>query len=388
MPENKPPSAPHSLRIVHCFRSPVGGIFRHVRDLIEAQAAAGHQVGILCDSNTGGAYEEELFESLAGLISLGQHRIPMQRKIGPSDVIALWRCYRQIKELKPDILHSHGAKGGAYARIIGSALRLGGSKVARLYCPHGGSIHFDKSSWRGKVYFMLERILEKSTDRLIFVSEYERRGYIEKVGPPKCPTSLIYNGLREEEFEPVKPLPDAADFLFIGMMRNLKGPDLFIAALPIVEKLIGRKITAHMVGDGPDLASYVQAVEKSGMTERVTFHMPMQARQAFSMAKVVVIPSRAESMPYIILEALAAARPLVTTNVGGIPEIYGDNSSRLVKPGDPEALGQAMLQRLENPKADEEAAEMARQIHGRFSVSTMAAAINSAYQATLFPEFN
>ncbi|MGH6805931.1 MAG: glycosyltransferase family 1 protein, partial [Ensifer adhaerens] len=48
------------LRIIHCFRSPIGGIFRHVRDLVEAHAAAGHHVGILCDSTTGGFYEDSL----------------------------------------------------------------------------------------------------------------------------------------------------------------------------------------------------------------------------------------------------------------------------------------------------------------------------------------
>ena len=53
-----------SLRIVHCFRSPIGGIFRHVRDLAEQHSAAGHQVGILCDSSTGGAHEEKLFEAI------------------------------------------------------------------------------------------------------------------------------------------------------------------------------------------------------------------------------------------------------------------------------------------------------------------------------------
>ena len=53
------------LRIVHCFRSPVGGLFRHVRDLAGAQLAAGHDVGIVCDSNTGGAYEDKLFEEIA-----------------------------------------------------------------------------------------------------------------------------------------------------------------------------------------------------------------------------------------------------------------------------------------------------------------------------------
>jgi hypothetical protein len=52
-------AAASSLRIVHCFRSPVGGIFRHVRDLAEEHAKAGHQVGILCDSTTGGTYEDQ-----------------------------------------------------------------------------------------------------------------------------------------------------------------------------------------------------------------------------------------------------------------------------------------------------------------------------------------
>lgn len=51
------------LRIIHCFRSPVGGVFRHVRDLIEEHVKQGHKVGIVCDSSTGGAHEERLFRA-------------------------------------------------------------------------------------------------------------------------------------------------------------------------------------------------------------------------------------------------------------------------------------------------------------------------------------
>ena len=65
-----------SLRIVHCFRSPVGGIFRHVRDLAEAQAEAGHEVGVVCDSTTGGDYEDRLFEQIAPVLALGVKRTP------------------------------------------------------------------------------------------------------------------------------------------------------------------------------------------------------------------------------------------------------------------------------------------------------------------------
>src|ERR671928_61140 len=85
------------LRIVHCFRAPVGGVFRHV----------------------------------------------------------------------------HGAKGGAYARIIGTLLRASGSRVARIYSPHGGSLHYDARSLAGRVYFTAERALARMTDAFIFVSAFE-----------------------------------------------------------------------------------------------------------------------------------------------------------------------------------------------------------------------
>ena len=189
------------LRIVHCFRSPVGGIFRHVRDLTEAQAAAGHLVGIVCDSSTGGDFEERLFEELQPSLALGVSRTPMQRHIGPADMAAAWRAYRIIKELQPDILHGHGAKGGVYSRAFGSLLRVFRSRVARLYTAHGGSLHYDERTVTGKLFFALERLMARVTDYILFVSEYERGAFHRKVGEPNCPSGLVYNGLREAEFE-------------------------------------------------------------------------------------------------------------------------------------------------------------------------------------------
>ena len=88
-----------SLRIVHCFRSPVGGIFRHVRDLAHAQAAAGHLVGIVCDSSTGGDYEDRLFDQISGTLALGIHRTPMQRHVGPGDIAAAYGGYGALDGL-------------------------------------------------------------------------------------------------------------------------------------------------------------------------------------------------------------------------------------------------------------------------------------------------
>ena len=112
------------LRIIHCFRSPIGGIFRHVRDLAEFHAKAGHDVGIVCDSLTGSSYEDGLFDEIRPYLSLGLTRLPISRSISPRDIGAFWSSYHEIKGLQPDVLHGHGAKGGAIARLIGSALRV------------------------------------------------------------------------------------------------------------------------------------------------------------------------------------------------------------------------------------------------------------------------
>ena len=135
--------------------------------------------------------------------SLGLMRFPMRRQLAPSDLAAAWRIAGKVRPLAPDILHGHGAKGGAYARTIGTLLRATGHRVARIYTPHGGSLHYDPKSAAGRVYFLAERALGRMTDGFIFVSQFEADTYAAKVGRPRAPASVIPNGLRPEEFEPV-----------------------------------------------------------------------------------------------------------------------------------------------------------------------------------------
>ncbi|AZO55246.1 MULTISPECIES: glycosyltransferase [unclassified Mesorhizobium] len=370
------------LRIVHCFRSPVGGIFRHVRDLTEAQVAAGHMVGIVCDSTTGGELEEHLFEQMKDTLALGIHRTPMQRHVGPGDIASARRTYRIIKELRPDVLHGHGAKGGVYARLFGSLLRVSRSRVARLYSPHGGSLHYDENTATGKLFFALEYLMARFTDCLLFVSDYERRTYRRKVGEPPIPNTLVYNGLRATEFETVTAGSDAADLLYIGMMRDLKGPDIFIDALAAVASRLGRAPSAVMVGDGDDLPRYHEQVKRLGLEGNVRFLPPMPAREAFVLAALVVVPSRAEAMPYTVLEALAAARPMIATSVGGIPEIFGSDSPALIRP-DPGELADKMSQALGDLAAYRELMPDESTLRARFGADVMAAEIEKAYFAAL-----
>ncbi|WP_184870833.1 glycosyltransferase [Mesorhizobium sangaii] len=371
-----------NLRIVHCFRSPVGGIFRHVRDLTEAQVTAGHSVGIVCDSTTGGEFEERLFEQMKDMLALGIHRTPMQRHVGPGDLASARRTYRIIKELRPDVLHGHGAKGGAYTRLFGSLLRVSRSRVARLYSPHGGSLHYDENTTTGKLFFALERFMARFTDHLLFVSDYERRTYRRKVGEPQIPNTLVYNGLRAAEFEPAISSPDAADLLYIGMMRDLKGPDIFIDALALAGPRLGRALTAVMVGAGDDLPRYHARVKRLGLEGYVRFLPPMPAREAFALAALVIVPSRAEAMPYIVLETLAAGKPMIATSVGGIPEIFGSGSPALIRP-DPVELADKVRQALGDLAAYRKLMPDGASLKARFGADVMAADIEKAYFAAL-----
>lgn len=370
------------LRIIHCFRSPVGGIFRHVRDLAQAQAEAGHKVGIVCDSSTGGTHEERLFDSALPYLELGVRRTRMQRHIGPGDLASAWRTFKLVKELRPDVLHGHGAKGGVYARLFGTLLRVFRSRVARVYSLHGGSLHYDEGTIVGRIFFNLERLMERFTDHLLFVSDYERRTYARKIGAPPIANSLVYNGLQPAEFEPVAPHADAADFLYIGMMRGLKGPDLFIDALAQCERETGRTVSAVMVGDGDELPLFQAQVARLGLGLRVRFLPPMPAREAFALARTIVVPSRAEAMPYIVLEALAAGMPMIATSVGGIPEIFVGRESLLVEP-EAGSIAASMAQALADPIDFKANMPPPSELRARFGADVMAAAVERAYVSAI-----
>lgn len=368
------------LRIMHCFRSPVGGIFRHVRDLAIAHAAEGHEVGILCDSTTGGAHEERLFQEILPHLSLGLVRLPIRRSIGLSDAKALWTSYKELRQLQPDILHGHGAKGGALARTIGSVLRINGSHVARLYSPHGGSLHYDHRTTKGKGILALERFQEHATDALVFVCDFERRTYEAKVGRPRPPSETIYNGVDEGEFRRVDLAPDAVDFLYIGMLRDMKGPDIFIDALGLTERLAGRPLSAMMIGDGPQQDDYLRMKLHRGLGQRIGMEPAMPAREAFARARFVVVPSRAESMPYIVLEAIAAGRPVIAARVGGTPEILGPDSAALAEPNDAQSLADIMHRALTEEDWAARTMPDPERFRATFSSTTMAASMMALYR--------
>jgi glycosyltransferase involved in cell wall biosynthesis len=312
--------------------------------------------------------------------SLGVHRFAMPRVLGRGDLITPIGVSRLARKLDIDILHGHGAKGGFYARLA----RLGGSKAIAVYTPHGGVLHFSRSSPSGRVFHSLERLLMHRTTAIIFESRYAAQTYAQLIGVPTCPTRVIYNGLAAGEFVPVAPLENAADFVFVGELRDLKGIHVLIDALAGVRGADGSQASLVMAGDGGAREALVRQIERLGLTLAVTLLGAQPARPSFARGRIAVVPSLAESLPYIVLEAAAAQLPVIATGVGGIPEIFGPTAEHLVPAGDVAALRVAMQRTLDDPSAA--TAQMKQRIgfiSDHFSLEHMVANIAEVYKSGL-----
>lgn len=372
--------AARKLRILQVMRAPVGGLFRHVADLTRALAAMGHDVGLVVDSLANDSQTESRLQALAPHASLGIHRFAMPRVLGTGDLKTPFAVRRLARSLDIDVLHGHGAKGGFYARLA----RIGGSKAIALYTPHGGVLHFSKTSASGRLFHRLERWLMAETGAIIFESRYAQETYSALIGAPTCPTEVIYNGLAPDEFTPVPRDPDASDFVFVGELRDLKGVHVLIDALADVRRPDGQPATLVMAGDGGAREALEAQIARLGLAERVRLLGAQPARPTFTKGQIAVVPSLAESLPYIVLEAAAAQLPVISTRVGGIPEIFGPTADSLVPANDPVALRRAMQGALDDAGAAQ--SEMHRRlehIEQHFSLATMAGSIEALYHRLL-----
>src|SRR5665647_520028 len=234
------------LNILHVFRAPVGGLFRHVLDLAQEQIARGHRVGLIADSNTGGARANDVLQQLEPALALGLSRVPMRRHVGPSDVLVLAHVMGRIAHSKADVVHGHGAKGGAYARMA-----FNGRRAVRAYTPHGGSLLFAHDSLAGKLYLTTEKLLMLGGDLFLFESAYSAEVFRRKIGTPAGLVRVVHNGVSRKEFEPIVTRADATDLVFMGELRPVKGIDVLIDAIALLKR-DGRSVTATLVGDGPE----------------------------------------------------------------------------------------------------------------------------------------
>jgi glycosyltransferase involved in cell wall biosynthesis len=377
------PAAETPLRILHVMRAPVGGLFRHVVDLAGEQARRGHAVGIVADGTSADALTVKRLSDIAPRLRLGLSLIPMSRQPGLGDLSAVRRVAKIARALDLDILHGHGAKGGAYARLAKTWLSLrDGARIKVFYTPHGGSLHYKPGTPSGTLFMGLERIMGRMTDGLIFESAFAHDAYARLAGDGDVPRRVVPNGLSPQDFVSRMPAEDAADFLFIGELRKLKGVDVLLAALARIAET--RPVRAVIVGAGPDGEAFKSQAHQMGLDESVTFPGAMPAAEAFPLGRCLVVPSRAESFPYVVLEAGAAGKPLIATRVGGVPEIVAGTRTELVTDGSVDELVRAMEAVLADPDdALARASELRQAVQQKFTVAAMTEAVLAFYRSAL-----
>ena len=363
------------LRILHATRAPVGGIFRHILDLANGQAERGHHVGIIADSLTGGERAEAALAEIAPRLKLGVHRIAIRREPLPIDALVWARFLRLIRRVKPDVLHGHCAKAGAFIR-----LNTAPKDAIRVYTPHGGSLHFPLTTLKGNIYGRLERYLMNSTDLFLFESAFARNTYQRTIGKPEGLVRCVFNGVTAAEFDPIVKAEDATDVVYVGEFRHIKGADLLIDAVARL-RAGGKPVTLTLAGDGEESDSLKAQVQRLGLADAARFIGHVKARYGFSKGSLLVVPSRGDSMPYVVIEAAAAGIPMVAANVGGIPEIFGSHTNALFAPNNATAMADAIETALKDPAASLERAKSLRErIFLHFSQKAMVEGVLAGYR--------
>jgi glycosyltransferase involved in cell wall biosynthesis len=353
----------------------VGGIFRHILDLAAGQAERGHEVGILADSLTGGERAEAALREISPKLKLGAYRLAIRRQPHPTDTIASLHFLRLVRSLKLDVLHGHGAKAGAFVRLKGKS-----KKSIRVYTPHGGSLHYPPNTAKGAFYARLERALMNRTDLFLFESQFARDTYQRYIGKPSGLVRCVFNGVGAPEFDPVPLADDATDVVYVGEFRHIKGADLLIEAVARL-RADGKPITLTLAGDGEETENLKALIKQRGIGDAVRFIGHVKARYGFSKGKVLVVPSRGDSMPYVVIEAAAAGIPMVAANVGGIPEIFGQHTEALFVANSVGAMADAIESALANLDAARERAKTLRErIFMHFSQKAMVDGVLAGYR--------
>ena len=152
----------------------------------------------------------------------------------------------------------------------------------------------------------------------------------------------MFNGVTADEFDAIVKAADATDIVYVGEFRLIKGADLLVDAVARLRN-DGKPVTLTLGGDGEQTAAIKAQIQRLDLGEAVRFIGHVKARYGFSKGRLLVVPSRGDSMPYVVIEGAAAGVPLVAANVGGIPEILGPHTDALFAPNMVGAMADAVV---------------------------------------------
>jgi glycosyltransferase involved in cell wall biosynthesis len=302
-----------------------------------------------------GNYLDLYSRSVSGLVVLPELGREIQ---GWSDLKAITRLIRLMREFRPHIVHTHTAKAGTVGRLAARLARV--PLVVHTY--HGHVLHSYFSSAKTRFFLAIERWLARRTDRLLTVSERVRQELLDLgVGSPKRLT-VIPLGLELDRFLTCESLRGqlraelgtGPETLLVGIVARLvpiKRHEWFLeAAVKVTQRYPGCQFL--LVGDGERRQELEEFVRQLGLDGQVRFlGWQRDLERIYADLDLVALTSANEGSPVSLIEAMAAGRPVVSTRVGGVPDLVENGvAGLLVPPGDPAALAEAMTTLLADPQ--------------------------------------
>jgi glycosyltransferase involved in cell wall biosynthesis len=329
------------LRII--ARLNVGGPARHVIWLTEGLQSAGYETLLAAGVVPPG---EDDMSYLAAAVGVTPFVIPeMSREISLKDALTIWKLFRLMLRQRPDLVHTHTAKAGTVGRVAGLMYRwltpaalIGKPRTCRfVHTYHGHVFHSYYGRLKTRLFLTIERSLARLiTDRIVVVSEQQRREINEefRVGRNEqfavIPLGLdlsAYANWQERRPRMRAELGVSADTTLIGIVGRLteiKNHRLFLQAAALLKQTIGLSARFVIIGDG-NLRGELEAQAKTlGLDEDVLLLGTRNDPEDFYPAlDIVALTSLNEGTPLTLIEAMANARPIIATAVGGVVDLLG-----------------------------------------------------------------
>ena len=343
----------------------VGGPAKHVVWLTAGLQDANYRSLLVAGSVPSGEEDMSYFADEAGVKPL---YIPeMSREISPNDVVTVWKLFRLFLRERPDIVHTHTAKAGTVGRVAGFLYRwltpatlVGRPRRCKfVHTYHGHVFHSYYGRGRTRMFLAIERALARLvTDRLIVVSAQQgaeigndfhvgRKDQI-RVIPLGLDLSLFGDhGSRRPRFREELGINDETVLVgIVGRLTEIKNHQMFLHSVARLKNSTGPKMRFVVIGDGSLRESLEQQARSLGLDGDVIFTGGRRDPEYFYPAlDIVALTSLNEGTPLTLIEAMANARPVVATAVGGVVDLLADDRGICVPRGDEEAFASA-LQRL------------------------------------------
>jgi len=325
------------LRVLHITEGFDGGVVTFLRHVLPAQRARGAIVSLVCSPR----HEQRQQNDIEYLQDRGieVHRIRMDRSVRPwLDASALFALIRLLRHEHFDVIHTHCFKAGLLGRIAAHIV----GRCSVVHTPHCFPFMRMRSQVGACVCRYIERLLSRWTDRLVHVSESQRQAAVQARIATNEPGEAILNGLPAAGASERVVCQSLRQSLglgssgpVVGMFCRLvhyKCPDHLVQVAGAVKKVFP-DVVFLIVGDGPDRDRLERQIKRMGIegTVRLLGHHD-DALNLIALVDVCVLCSRAEGLPYVLLEAMQAGTPVVASDVPGIADLIDDGRTGLLYP--------------------------------------------------------